>query len=134
MSFRFTPTTTRDTEFFWNAVAEHRLVVQRCTGCGELRHPPRPMCPRCNALSWDTIESTGRGTVFSVVTPRHPVYPWFDDPYFVAVIELEEGIRLVSNLVGVTAEQAAIGLEVEVCFERFDGDVVLPLFRPVTAP
>ena len=91
---------TPDTQFFWDGVREQRLLIQRCDGCGALRHPPRPMCPRCHSLEWDTIEASGRGTVFSFVMPHHPPLPWFDGPYVVALVELEEGTRLVTNLVG----------------------------------
>jgi uncharacterized OB-fold protein len=98
MSARLAPTTTPDTEGFWNGVRDHKLLIQRCAGCQALRHPPRPMCPRCNALAWDTIESSGRGEVYSFVMPRHPPFPWFEGTYVVALVALEEGIRLVSNL------------------------------------
>ena len=88
-----------DTAFFWEGVAAHRLLIQRCLQCGELRHPPRPMCPRCNALDWDSVESTGRGTVYSFVLPRHPRYPGFDDPHIVVLVELDEGVRMLGYLV-----------------------------------
>lgn len=130
MSMRLAPTTTPDTEFFWNALRDHRLLIQRCRGCGALRHPPRPMCPACNALGWDTIEASGRGTVHSFVMPQHPAFPWFEYPYIVALIALEEGTRLVSNLCDVAPGDVTIGMPVELFFERFDGDLVLPLFRP----
>lgn len=130
MSMRLAPTTTPDTEFFWNALRDHRLLIQRCTGCGALRHPPRPMCPACNALGWDRIEASGRGTVHSFVMPQHPAFPWFEYPYIVALIALEEGTRLVSNLCDVAPGDVTIGMPVELFFARFDGDLVLPLFRP----
>jgi len=130
---RLRPTTTRDTEFFWDAVNERRLVIQRCTGCGTLRHPPRPMCPRCNALTWDAVEASGRGTVYSFVMPQHPQFPFMEYPYIVALVELEEGTRIVTNIVGTTPGEVRMGMAVEVVFEEFDGGVVLPQFTPVTA-
>jgi len=129
-STRLAPSMTADTQFFWDAAKQHRLLIQRCLGCGVLRHPPRPMCPQCNALEWDTIEASGRGTVYSFVMPRHPPLPWFDDGYIVALVELEEGTRLVSNLVDVAPDAVSIGMPVEVRFEEFDGGLVLPLFAP----
>ncbi|HVN49836.1 MAG TPA: zinc ribbon domain-containing protein, partial [Acidimicrobiales bacterium] len=63
MSARPAPATTRDTAFFWEALKERRLLIQRCAACGALRHPPRPMCPRCHSLDWDTVEASGHGTV-----------------------------------------------------------------------
>jgi len=131
VSTRLNPTTTPDTQFFWDGVTTRRLLIQRCTGCGALRHPPRPMCPSCNALTWDTVEASGRGTVYSFVMPQHPQFPFMEYPYIVALIELEEGTRLVTNLVGTTAEAVTIGMPVEVVFEEFDGGLVLPQFTPV---
>jgi uncharacterized OB-fold protein len=128
MATRLQPTVTLDTEFFWNGLKEGKLLVQRCSECGALRHPPRPMCPHCNSLEWQAIEATGRGTVHSFVMPRHPPFPWFDDDYIVALIDLDEGVRIVSNLVDVTPDDAAIGMPVEVQFETFDDGLVLPLF------
>jgi uncharacterized OB-fold protein len=126
-----------DTQFFWDGVKDHRLLIQRCDGCRALRHPPRPMCPRCNSVAWDALESSGRGTVHSFVMPRHPPMPWFDDrnddDVIVVLVDLEEGTRLVSNLVGIAPDDVTIGMPVEVAYEHFDGDLVLPLFRPAGA-
>jgi len=130
---RLAPSMTPDTQFFWDGLKEHRLLIQRCTECASLRHPPRPMCPRCNSLSWDTIEASGRGRVFSFVMPRHPQYPWFDEDYIVALVELDEGVRLVTNLVGTTPDAVSIDLPVQVRYTEFAGGLVLPLFAPVDA-
>ncbi len=130
MSVRLGPTTTSDTQFFWDAAKEHRLLIQRCTGCGDLRHPPRPMCPSCNSLTWDTVEASGNGTVYSFVMPRHPQFPFMEYPYVVALVELEEGTRVVTNIVGTTPEAVTIGMAVELTFEEFDGGLVLPQFTP----
>jgi uncharacterized OB-fold protein len=130
MSFRQAPTATPDSQFFWDGLAARTLLIQRCTGCGRLRHPPRPMCPWCNDLAWDTVEASGRGTVHSFVMPQHPRFPFLEYPYVVALVDLEEGTRLVSNLVDVAPEEASIGMAVEVCFAEFDGGLVLHQFRP----
>jgi uncharacterized protein len=134
MASRLAPTITPDNRCFWDGVAAHRLLVQRCGDCGALRHPPRPMCPKCNSLEWDTVEASGRGEVYSFVMPQHPPYPWFEYPYIVVLVELTEGVRIVSNLCGIAPDDVTIGMAVEVFFEAFDGDVVLPLFRPVAVP
>lgn len=86
------------------------------------------MCPQCRSLEWGTIEATGHGTVISYVIPRHPPLPFFDDEYIVALVELDEGVRLVTNLVDVSPAQATMGMRVVVRFEHFDNDLVLPLF------
>lgn len=131
MSDRLAPTTTPDTKFFWDGLRDGKLLIQRCAGCRALRHPPRPMCPRCNALAWDAIEASGRGTVYSFVLPRHPPWPWFEGKtYIVALIELEEGTRILSNLRDVDPAAVTIGMPVEAFVERFDGGVALHQFRP----
>jgi uncharacterized protein len=130
MSMRLAPSMTADSQFFWDGVKDGRLLIQRCTACGALRHPPRPMCPHCHSLTWDTLESSGKGTVYSFVMPRHPEFPFFHDDYIVALIELEEGTRLVSNVVDVAPEDTRIGMAVVVRFDEFDGGVVLPVFTP----
>ena len=124
------PSISPDTEFFWNGLREHKLLIQRCVSCGALRHPPRPMCPQCHSLEWDTIEASGRGTVHSFVMPQHPQFPFMDYPYIVALVDLNEGVRLVSNLIGIASEDAQIDMPVEVCFTEFDDGFVLHQFRP----
>lgn len=128
---RLAPSMSPDTQFFWDGVRERRLLVQRCDGCGALRHPPRPMCPHCHSLAWTAIESSGSGTVVSAVVMRHPRYPWFETDPVVVLVELEEGWRLVSDLVDVTSADDVMGVAVEVVFEDFEGDLTLPLFRLV---
>jgi len=127
---RLAPSMTADTKFFWDGVRDHRLLIQRCAGCLALRHPPRPMCPECHALEWDTVAASGHGTVYSFVIPVHPPLPWFPEPYVVALVDLAEGTRLVTNIVGLPPEVVSIGMPVRVRFEEFDGGLVLPLFEP----
>jgi uncharacterized OB-fold protein len=130
---RLAPSLSPDTQFFWDGLRERRLLVQRCDGCGELRHPPRPMCPFCHSLAWTPIESSGRGTVLSAVVMRHPQYPWFDTDPVVVLVELAEGWRLVSTLVGVESADDVMGAAVELTFTDFEGDLTLPLFRLVAS-
>ena len=130
MTFRLAPSMTADTQFFWDGAKHNRLLIQRCGSCETLRHPPRPMCPQCHSLESDTVESSGRGTVYSYVMPQHPPLPFFDDRYIVVLVELEEGVRLVSNLVDIDADDASIGMPVRVRFDAFDDGVVLPVFVP----
>jgi uncharacterized OB-fold protein len=130
VSGRLAPAVTPDTQFFWDGLREHRLLIQRCAGCGVLRHPPRPMCPACRSLEWDAVEASGRGTVRSCVIPHHPPLPWFPEPYVVAIVDLDEGVRLVTNVVGVDPHAVTIGMAVQVRFETFDDGLVLPLFAP----
>jgi uncharacterized OB-fold protein len=124
------PAQSHDNAFFWEGIAAGELRIQRCTGCHALRHPPGPMCPHCQSLDWDTIVSAGRGHVFSFVVAHHPPVPPFSYPNPIALVELDEGTRLVSNLVGVAPGDVAIGMRVRVEFTRVDDELVLPLFRP----
>lgn len=130
MATRLAPAITADTEFFWNGLRENKLLIQRCGGCGQLRHPPRPMCPNCRSLDWDTVESSGRGSVYSYVMPHEPRFPFFDYPYVVALVELEEGVRLVSNLTDIAPADVTVGMPVQVHYQTFDNDLVLHQFRP----
>jgi uncharacterized OB-fold protein/acyl-CoA thioesterase FadM len=125
------PAINRDNAFWFDAAREHRLVIQRCTGCAELRHPPGPVCPRCGSLGWDTVEAAGTGTVFSYVVNHHPRHPAFDYPLVVAVVALTEGTRLVTDLVGIAPEDVEIDLPVVLDWLDADPELSLPVFRPV---
>jgi uncharacterized OB-fold protein/acyl dehydratase len=124
------PAITHDNEFFFEGAREGKLLIQRCSSCGDLRHPPGPMCPLCHSLEWDTVEASGRGSVYSFVVNHHPQVPAFDYPLVVAVIELEEGTRLVSNVIGVDPADVTIGMAVVAEIVAFDDDLSLPQFRP----
>ena len=126
------PATNLDNAFWFEAAREQRLVVQRCSSCGTLRHPPGPCCPECQSFDWDTVEASGRGTVYSYVVAHHPKHPAFDYPLLIAVVELEEGTRLITNLVGVAPEDVRIGAPVALEWLVADPDLTLPVFRPVT--
>ena len=125
------PVVSGDDRFFWDGAQRGELLLQRCAGCGQLRHPPAPMCPQCRSLEWDTVASTGRGTIYSWVVSHHPSD---DDPdgRVVVLVELDEGVRLVSNLVGVPWTEVRNDQPVEVFFADVDG-IVLPQFRPAPA-
>jgi uncharacterized OB-fold protein len=124
------PVTSPDDAFFWDAVAERRLVIQRCAGCGTLRHPPAPMCGDCGSLEWDAQEVSGRGVAYSWIESHHPNRP-DEPPRIVVLVELEEGVRLVSNLVDVPHGGPYEDLVVEVVFRPRDDGVTLPCFRAV---
>ena len=122
------PTPDPDDQYFWDGVAQNKLLLQRCASCGSLRQPPAPMCGDCNSLEWDTQESSGRGEVYSWVYSHHPSEP-DAQPRVVVLVELEEGVRLVSNLREVPHDAIRNGQPVEVFFVEEDG-VKLPQFRP----
>lgn len=123
------PVVNRDNRGFWDGIAEHRLLIQRCTGCGTLRFPWLPGCNACASPDWDTVEASGSGTVFSYVVMHHPPFPAFDPPYAVALVELAEGVRMVSNVTGVPYDEVRIGMPVQLEFLRCDEELELPVFR-----
>lgn len=126
------PVADRDDAFFWEGARRHVLLIQRCADCGTLRHPPTPMCGRCGSLVVDPLEASGRGTIHSWIVSHHPTQP-DAEPRIVVLVDLEEGTRLVSNLVDATEADVDNGLPVEVCFTAHEGtdgsEVVLPQFR-----
>jgi uncharacterized OB-fold protein len=124
------PVISRDDEYFWKGVAEDRLLARCCAECGRLQHPPTPMCPKCGSVAWDVRELAGAGFVYSWIVSQHPTQSE-DAPRVVALIELDEGLRLVSNLAGIEPADVRNGMRVEVEFGEIDG-VKLPRFRPVT--
>jgi uncharacterized OB-fold protein len=117
---------------YWEACRQEKLVAQRCSGCRRLRFFPSLGCPHCGSdrASWEQL--SGRGTVYSWIIVHPPVLPAFADkvPYNVAVIELAEGIRMVSSLVGCRNEEIRIGMPVAVTFEKLTDEITLPKFRP----
>ncbi|MFF1491830.1 bifunctional MaoC family dehydratase N-terminal/OB-fold nucleic acid binding domain-containing protein [Streptomyces sp. NPDC058304] len=132
------PVVNRDNQGFWDGVADHKLLIQRCTSCQTLRFPWLPGCNACASLDWDTVEASGAGTVFSYVVMHHPPFPAFTahehdaaaaGPYAVALVELAEGVRMVSNITGVPYDKVRIGLPVQLEFLRVDEDLELPVFR-----
>ena len=124
------PALTQDNRFFFDGAKEHKLLIQKCSSCGTLRHPPRPSCATCRSFEWEALEASGRGTIYSFTVNHYPKVPAFDYPLVVALVELEEGTRLIANVADITPETVAIGLPVVATFEAFDDDLTLPVFRP----
>jgi uncharacterized protein len=124
------PVVNRDNAFFWEGVAAGELRIQRCTTCKELRHPPGPMCPHCRATEWDWVVSSGRGTVYSFAVHHHPPLPGIDPPHAVVLVELEEGVRYLAEVDGMSHRDVTVGLPVELTFKQIDDDLTVPAFRP----
>jgi uncharacterized OB-fold protein/acyl dehydratase len=124
------PVISQDTAFFWEGTAAGELRVQRCPECGTLRHPPGPMCPSCGADKPDYVVVSGRGAVFSYVVHHHPQVPGKTLPFVVALVELEEGVRMLGELVDVEPTEVTIDMPVEVALTRVDDELTLPNWRP----
>jgi len=131
MAKRPLPGISDDTRFFWDGCAEGRLLIQRCTACSTLRHPPAPVCIKCHSFDWDSVQASGRGSLYSFVVMHYPVVAPFEHPNPIGLIELEEGVRLIAGLVGVEPGQLQIGQRLQVEFQTFDEQLTLPLFRRV---
>jgi len=129
-----TPAANRETLPWWQAAAEHRLVVQRCADCGHTRHPPGPICPRCRSAERTWQQVPGRGTVYTYTVVHRAFVPSLAAqlPYVVIVVELEEagGVRLVSNLVDADPGAVRVGMPVEVVWEDVGPGLAVPRFRP----
>ncbi len=125
------PRPDADDRYFWDGVARGKLLLQRCAACKQLRQPPSPMCPSCSSLDWETQEASGRARVYSWIVSRHPTEA-DAGPRIVVLLDLAEGVRLVSNLVETPLDAVHHGLEVELTFVDHDG-VTLPQFRALAA-
>lgn len=120
---------------YWEALREGRLLLKRCGSCSRQHHYPRELCPYCgsDALEWSPVRGTG--SVYSFTVARRPAGPAFkqDVPYVVAIIELDEGARMMSNIVGIDPDEVRIGQRVAVEFEAVTAEITLPRFRPLGA-
>ncbi len=125
------PEITPLTEPFWSAARERRLVVQRCDGCVAYRFPPEFACVYCGSMRSTWTPVSGRATLWSWTVGYPPLLPYFAGraPWPVAIAQLEEGPRMVTNLVDVPVEEYAIGMALEVDFETVDDQVTLVVFR-----
>jgi uncharacterized OB-fold protein/acyl dehydratase len=124
------PAISQDTAFFWEGTSAGELRIQRCPTCGRLRHPPGPMCPSCGAEKQDWVVAAGRGTVFSYVVHHHPKVPGKQPPFVVALVELDEGVRMLGELIDVDPASVAVGLPVQVALTKIDDELTLPFWRP----
>ncbi len=129
------PVPNSDTHLFWEGCRRHELTFQKCGECGMIRWPPSIACPGCHATraSWTVV--SGRGRVYSFVIYHQAFHPAFegDVPYVVATIELAEGPRFLTSLVGFSRDRIAVGMEVEVRWEDLDAGISLPRFGPVAS-
>lgn len=123
------PAVTEDNAFFWDGVKVGELRIQRCTSCGALRHPPRPMCDQCRSTDRDWIVSDGAGTIHSFVIHHYPPLPGVTTPHPIVLVELDEGTRFLSHMVaGTDPADVTVGRRVQLAFQPIDDELTLPLF------
>jgi len=130
---RMRPPLGHDNAWWWEGIKRGELLLQKCSGCATLRHPPRPMCGKCQSTKWETVAAKGRGTLYSFTVVHHPKFPGFEYPLVCGLVELEEGTRIVSNVVGCEPDEVRIGLPVVLSIENVDDEMKLPLFRAASA-
>jgi uncharacterized OB-fold protein len=130
------PAVTEETEQFWAAAAEGRLVVERCQSCGAESFPPRGMCRKCHSRAMTSVEVTGRGSVYSFTVNYQRWLPDLDVPYAIVLVEFPDhpGVRVVGRLRGREPEEIAIGMEVDIGFEPGPGGFAIPSFVAVDGP
>jgi hypothetical protein len=133
MPKRPVPEPTPETREFWEGARRGELRIQRCRTCGQAYFFPRPFCPHCSSRDVEWFTASGRGRLHTYIINHRPP-PGFQDaaPYVIAIVELDEGPRLMSNIVGVAPapDQLPIDLPLEVTWEQQSDEITLPLFRP----
>jgi len=127
------PGITLDNQFFWEGLKDEKLLIQKCSNCGYMQAPPDPMCPKCQSLEWEYVEASGRGSLYSFVVMHYPPVPPFEYPNPIGLVELEEGVRMVTNLIDVEKDDIRIGMPLEVTFKKIDDDLTLHQWRPARA-
>ena len=130
-STRARPLPTPETMHFWDGTAAGELRLQRCDACANVYFPPRPFCPACASRNVTVFKASGNATLYSYVINHRPA-PGFTPPYAIAVVELAEGPRMMTNIVDCpqTPEALELDMKLEVAFEKLDDNCTLPLFRP----
>lgn len=125
------PKPTPETAHFWEGTRSGELRLQRCDGCSAVYFPPRPQCPKCGHREVTVFAASGRGRLYSYVINQRP-HPAWEGPYAIAVVELEEGPRMMTNIVGCeqTPEALELDMPVQVHFEAVTDEITLPLFQP----
>lgn len=125
------PTPDEDSQAFWDAAREGRLLVKRCGSCGRAHYYPRPFCPHCWSEQVDWEQASGRATLYTYSIVRQNDLPPFPErvPYVAAIVDLEEGPRAMTNVVDTDFEDLEIGMDLEVDFRSISDDVTIPVFR-----
>lgn len=126
------PRIDEESRGFWEACRRHELRIQRCRSCGALRYYPRALCPSCLSDGVEWVLCSGRGTVYTFTITHQNQAPGFREqlPYALAVVTLEEGPQMLTNIVDCPLDEIRIGMPVEVTFADVNDEIAIPLFRP----
>lgn len=125
------PVPTPETQHFWDGTQAGELRLQRCEDCTETYFPPRPFCPKCGSRAVAVFKASGKASLYSYVI-NHRTHPAFDGPYAIAVVELEEGPRMMTNIVNApqTPEALQLDMPLEATFKKMSDAITLPYFQP----
>lgn len=132
---KFLPSPRPETVYWWDSCRAHKLMIQQCSQCGEFQFYPRIICSSCmgNQIEW--VQSSGLGKVLTFTVCRVPVSAAYapEVPYVVALVQLDEGPRMMSNILEIDPESVVSGMRVEVIFQTWSDEITMPQFRPVSA-
>ena len=125
------PAITLDSQPFWDALKRHELMIQRCRNCGTYRHYPRPMCSKCHSFDSEFVKVSGKGRVYSWTVAHHAYDFRFSEevPYAIVIAELDDGVRMMGNMVDTKPEELKFGMPVEVVFEDVTDEITITKFR-----
>lgn len=126
------PVPDSETRVYWEGLKNEKLLLQKCRNCGNYRFYPRLVCPECMSDSYDWVDTKGEGKVYSYTIVHRAGGAFKEDvPYVVAIVELNEGVRMMSNIIGIEPDKVTIGLPVRVSFDKVNDDITLPKFMPL---
>ena len=129
---RARPVPTPETQHFWDGTKAGELRLQKCDDCTKTYFPPRPFCPGCGSRKVSVFKASGKGTLYSYVINHRPAAPGFTPPYAIAVVELAEGPRMMTNIVECpqTPDALVLDMKLEATFQKLDDAITLPMFKP----
>ena len=128
---RIIPQPTPETQHYWDGAKRGELLLQTCKSCSNTYFPPRPFCPECGSRDVEVVKASGKGRLYSYII-NHMKAPGYEPPFAVAVVELEEGPRIMTNILECeqTPEALQLDMPLEVTFEKISDDISLPQFKP----
>lgn len=129
---RALPTPTPETKPYWDGLKDHKLLIQRCNSCESAYFYPRPFCPKCFTFDVQWFEASGKAKLYSFVINHRPAPGFGPEPYVIAIVELDEGPRMMSNLIGIDPDPNKIrcDMRLQIAYEDVSDEITLPKFRP----
>jgi uncharacterized protein len=122
-----------ETRSYWEGAKRHELLIRKCRACGKYHFYPRDFCPSCFSFDVEWVKASGRGVIYSFTICHRPAQAFEEDiPYNLVLVELKEGVRMMSNVVGCANDDLRIGMSVEVVFDDITDEVTLPKFKPMS--